>query len=54
MLFHFRRKQLHLRLRLKLGLGGFTEITAVKPFAHVVAGDLRVFLLQQLVASRID
>ena len=31
------------------------EMTAVKPFAHVVAGDRRVLLLQQLVLTwRID
>jgi len=50
---HLRREQLHLGLRLKLWIAVLYRDHRRQAFAHIITGDLRVFLLQQLVGLRV-
>src|SRR5262249_46343469 len=47
--FDLGRKELHLGLRLELGIAVFDRNHGREALAHIVTGDLRILLLQQAV-----
>ncbi len=51
--FDFGRKQFHLRLRLELRIAVLDRNHRRQAFAHIVAGDLRILVLQQIVRLRV-